>query len=205
MNKYLIVLFLTCLTLFTYSQTLGEIQGDLVVFKKAGIGTPFPQAQLHVNNIDPSLNNGVVGVFQRTFAGDVGISFSQEFVTAFGIIHPLGGGLGFYDNRYPGTDGDLRMRIRADGNVGIGNINPVRTLHVGGRVRIDNVPTGSGTVLLVNANGDVVKSSNLNVTENNLTQKAYLEKELVKRDEQITALINKINHLEQMVNKLIRQ
>lgn len=200
MYKYLVTtLFLIC-SFPLMSQTLAEVEGDAIVIGNVGIGK-IPDAKLHVFQSNPAANNGIVGLFQRFGSGDVGITFSQETVNAYGIIHPVGGGLAFYQNRFPGNNGMLRMKIDNSGNVGIGNISPVRTLHVGGRVRIDNVPTGSGSVLLINTNGDVFKSStNLNQIEQ--ANKSIKEK-LDEKDRLIKSLTKRIDQLEKQFETLI--
>lgn len=200
MNKFISILILLSFSICLNSQIQSQIEGELIVNSKVGVGV-LPITKMHVYELDPPATNGILGLFQRFGAGDVGISFSQEFVNAFGIIHPMGGGLAFYQNRYIGNDGILRMKIDNSGNVGIGSIQPVRTLHVGGRVRIDNVPNGSGSILLVDANGDIVKStSNIRLTKPNVN----IENELDKKDKQIESLSKRITQLEQIVNELVR-
>lgn len=203
MNKFIIATFLCSFSIYLNAQILAEVEGDVVVHRNLGIGT-LPSTQLHIYELDPSSSNGVVSYFQRFGAGDVGVSFSQEFVNAFGIIHPVGGGLAFYHNRFPGNNGILRMKIDNGGNVGIGNIQPLRTLHVGGRVRIDNVPTGTGSALLVTANGDIVKSTSLKRTANSFVSESSLKEELSKKDEQIKSLSKRIDQLEIILNKLVQ-
>lgn len=201
MNTYLIpMLFFICSSQLM-SQNLAEVQGDAVIIGDLGIGLTNPNNKLHVYKANPSNTNGIVGYFQRNGAGDVGISFSQNTVNAFGIIHPLGGGLGFYQNRYPGNAGVQRMKISNSGFVGIGNIQPVRSLHVGGRVRIDNVPNGNGSVLLINANGDVFKSSTPMLQEG-FVNKSIQEK-FDDKDRLIKSLIKRIDELEHQFEKLV--
>ncbi|MEK7255289.1 MAG: tail fiber domain-containing protein [Bacteroidota bacterium] len=108
-----------------------------------GIGKTSPEVRLHAHSADPSGTNGIVGYFQRAGAGDVGISFSQEGVIAYGIMHPVGGGLEFYRDRWPGGAGTLQMKIADSGNVGIGTPTPTSKLDVEGGLSIG--ATYSGT------------------------------------------------------------
>ena len=73
-----------------------------------GIRRSSPEALLHAYNPDPSKENGIVAYLQREGEGDVGISFSQNEVDSFAIIHKKGhgGGLGFFNSRYPNGAGN---------------------------------------------------------------------------------------------------
>ena len=103
---------------------------------KLGIGNANPQAPLDIAfqsaTTAPHLN------LRRSGAGDVGISFQQNGVTAFGIVHKSGGGLAFVDNYYTGSSGATKMFIKGvTGEVGIGTASPLYPLHVMGRISSD--------------------------------------------------------------------
>jgi hypothetical protein len=103
---------------------------------RLGIGMATPQAPLDIafqsNTTSPHLN------LRRSGAGDVGISFQQNGVTAFGIVNKSGGGLAFVDNYYNGSTGATKMFIKnATGEVGIGTTSPQYPLHVMGRISSD--------------------------------------------------------------------
>jgi hypothetical protein len=98
-----------------------------------GIGTTNPVAKLDVYD-NSTAGYGEKLALRRTGAGDVGLSFQQNGVTAFGIVHRSGGGLAFVDNYWEGSPGTERMRITSAGNVGIGTTAPDYKLRVEGTV-----------------------------------------------------------------------
>lgn len=93
------------------------------------VGEEAPEARLHVSQADPGATNGILGFFQRTGAGDVGLSFSQKGVSSYSILHPDGGGLAFYKDRSPSSAGTLSMRLSNDGDLFLPS---GRSLYVGG-------------------------------------------------------------------------
>jgi len=58
-----------------------------------------------------------------------------------------------------GTNGQERARINPAGNFGINTTAPTAKLHVNGTVRFESLSTGTGSVLVVDANGNVYKAS----------------------------------------------
>ncbi len=58
-----------------------------------------------------------------------------------------------------GTNGIERARISEAGNLGINTTAPGARLHVNGTVRFENLPSGSGSALVIDANGNVYKGS----------------------------------------------
>lgn len=58
-----------------------------------------------------------------------------------------------------GTNGVERARINPAGNFGINTTAPTAKLHVNGTVRFEGLSTGTGSVLVVDANGNVYKTS----------------------------------------------
>lgn len=110
-----------------------------------GIGTQTPETLLDI--YDPNNTCTEKMAIRRTGAGDVGMSFQQNGITSFGIIHRSGssGGLDFVDN-YSGCNGTgiSRMRILGTGNIGIGTTSPGVKVDVVGTIRaIDPAQNGS--------------------------------------------------------------
>lgn len=58
-----------------------------------------------------------------------------------------------------GTNGVERARLNSAGNFGINALNPSAKLHVNGNVRFQNLPSGTGRVLVVDDSGYVYRSS----------------------------------------------
>lgn len=58
-----------------------------------------------------------------------------------------------------GNNGVERARLTGAGNFGINTIAPSAKLHVNGTVRFQSLATGTGSVLVVDANGNVFKSA----------------------------------------------
>jgi hypothetical protein len=58
-----------------------------------------------------------------------------------------------------GTNGLEKARISPAGNFGINTIAPTAKLHVNGTVRFQGLTTGTGSVLVIDANGNVYKSA----------------------------------------------
>lgn len=53
----------------------------------------------------------------------------------------------------------VKMVILSSGNVGIGTLSPTAKLHNTGTVRFENLPSGSGTSLVIDQDGNVYKAS----------------------------------------------
>lgn len=66
-----------------------------------------------------------------------------------------GAGLLFGVGVNSGNNGIERMRISDTGFVGINTIAPTSRLHVNGTVRFENLPSGTGNVLVIDASGNV--------------------------------------------------
>lgn len=78
------------------------------------------------------------------------------------VIHTItrGGSLLFgLGTDAAGTNGVERARFDSVGNFGINTFFPSAKLHVNGAVRFQNLPTGTGRILVVNDSGYVVVSS----------------------------------------------
>jgi hypothetical protein len=115
---------------------------------------------------------GMVGMLQRTNAGNIGLTFSQSGVSSYGILHPNGGGLTFVDNRWPsnlggggtGGSGTERMRIApSTGYVGIANASPAHNLSVEGTSYLNGAVTATGSVTAAAGN---LNASQLSVSGN---------------------------------------
>ncbi len=122
----------------------GEANINNLVVKRTDI--PF---------VENNASNGIVASFERVGEGDVGLSFSQDSINSFAIIHNSGkgtasdnqaGGLNFYGGRDRNTAGALLMRLSDNGNLGIGNDNPTERLHVSGDARVTDDMIVSGNV-----------------------------------------------------------
>ncbi len=113
-----------------------------------GIGTANPETLLEINDTINTCSEKFV--IHRTGAGDVGLSFQQGGISAFGLIHRAGafGGLDFVDN-YAGCNGTgiSLMRILGGGNVGIGTSTPTEKFEVVGNAKISSL-AGAGTRML---------------------------------------------------------
>ncbi|MDD5660995.1 MAG: hypothetical protein PHI07_03835 [Candidatus Omnitrophica bacterium] len=111
----------------------GEVDylADLVVEGNVGIGTANPVAKLDIFD-NSATGFGEKLALRRSGAGQVGLSFQQNGVTAFGIVarSGAGSGLAFVDNFYEASAGNERMRILSNGNVGIGTSTPTVPLEI---------------------------------------------------------------------------
>ncbi|MDD5120017.1 MAG: tail fiber domain-containing protein [Candidatus Omnitrophica bacterium] len=133
----------------------GEVDylADLVVEGNVGIGTANPVAKLDIFD-NSATGFGEKLALRRSGAGQVGLSFQQNGVTAFGIVarSGAGSGLAFVDNFYEASAGNERMRILSNGNVGIGTSAPAQRLEVTGdgiisnRLRIGVLPFNDDAV-----------------------------------------------------------
>ncbi|MDD5432876.1 MAG: hypothetical protein PHO70_07855, partial [Candidatus Omnitrophica bacterium] len=112
---------------------LSPIAGSLTASGRIGIGTNAPVARLDILDSTNANNNEKLAI-RRRGVGDVGLSFQQNGVAAFGLVHRAGvdGGLSFLNNYWegPGGGGTEIMRILGGGNVGIGTSNPTVRLDV---------------------------------------------------------------------------
>lgn len=151
-----------------------------------GIGVSQAAKLLHVHNSNPNVEDNNVflsgrapsvyfnlnptqpasGPFTSPYAR-IGLSTRLgTFVTTSQVgdfvLHTItaGGSLVFgVGVDATGTNGVERARLNGSGNFGINTVNPSAKLHVNGNVRFQNLPSGTGRVLVVDDSGYVYRSS----------------------------------------------
>jgi hypothetical protein len=140
----------------------GYVSGQLIAsnLSVTGATTYLNATGLSVVTPNPDgTQYGMIGVLQRGGAGNVGLTLAQTGVSAFGILHPNGGGLTFVDNRYPsnlggggsGATGTERLRIDTSGRLGVGNSAPAHQLSVNGTSYLNGAVTATSTLAVAGA------------------------------------------------------
>jgi hypothetical protein len=135
-----------------------------------GIGAGSPQAALHIHN-------GTGSYTQTQYTNAVTGAGSTD---GFGVGVVNADGEGFLWNSenkaiYFGTNNSERMRIAADGNVGIGT-DPQAKLHVNGNLRVDTLNAATATQVCIDGNNVLSAcSSSLRYKENVLDLDSSLE------------------------------
>lgn len=97
-----------------------------------------------------------------------------------------------------GSNGVERVRISNSGNLGINTINPTAKLHGVGDVRLQDLPSGSGNILVVDANGyvhvsNIFEGKGVAPTENEVTQLKTEIADLRDQIRQLKDLVSKEN------------
>ena len=135
-----------------------------------GIGTTQPALKLDLLNIDSSNTESMIKVKNnapRGFAGMEFFDYQGTNTLQFGYANintNFNAGNSFIHVERPNTafnvlmQGIERLRLQPNGNFGIATDDPMRTLDINGRLRIQDVPnSGSGDLLVIDGNGDVYK------------------------------------------------
>ncbi|PSL29766.1 T9SS type A sorting domain-containing protein [Chitinophaga ginsengisoli] len=94
-----------------------------------------------------------------------------------------------------GTNGVERARLNSNGNFGINTVNPSAKLHVNGNVRFQNLPSGTGKVLVVDDSGYVYRSNT----------SAARASEAATSSEDVAALQQEVNVLKQTLAEVQAQ
>jgi hypothetical protein len=108
-----------------------------------GVGVANPVAKLHVDgSIHQTWHDGRIGIFyDNDFRQGLTYSTSTRTLKIFSTSGDTGGNIAFYTRLGVGasdTDyGSEKLRITANGNVGIGITNPTYTLDVNGDIRAE--------------------------------------------------------------------
>lgn len=174
---------------------------------KVGIGSSSPAGRLVVNSSIPDNHIRIQGVSPSiTFEGAPGINnegrigyatVNNNFVngslpgdlivqtlsaTSSLIFGTTGGGLG---------NGVERARVTAAGFFGIATQSPTAVLHTNGTVRFQNLPTGTGNALVMDANGNVFRSTTLTGRpEQKVDELTQTVEDLKKEVQELKAIIN---------------
>jgi hypothetical protein len=150
---------------------------------------PGPSILFSVNQTLPPTNWAKIGL--ATSAGHFSpTSQSGDFVIS--ALTP-GGSILFTT----GSSTTEAFRVNTSGNVGIGTTSPTAKLHSKGTVRFENLPSGTGHVLVVDNSGNVYVSST--------TARVATESQASNTENEITALQEKIEKLEKTIQLMQQQ
>lgn len=115
-----------------------------------------PSLRLWGPNATAPTANAVIGLATNTN------NYSQSAVAGDLVIGPTTNNAIIFNtnlDNYATVPPDEKMRIAGNGNVGINTFTPAQRLHVNGGVRFENLPAGTGNILVIDANGDVLISN----------------------------------------------
>lgn len=112
-----------------------------------------------------------------------------------------------FGTSYDGINGIEKARILNNGNMGIGTSNPLAKLHVAGNLKIDGLTNGAGSVLVIDNNGYVFKSSTQAlINQIPASETNSIDSEKVKQLElEIKDLKEKYNVLLEKLNSILRK
>lgn len=126
-----------------YFEGRGYFSGNL------GLGTTSPGTNLHIRNTGPGASPASIRIDMT------GASDGSPNSLLLGADGPLFGGIAYLDTARAGvaastplafrTNSVERMRITADGNVGVGTASPAAKLHVAGTPGVDGIRFPDGT------------------------------------------------------------
>ncbi len=136
-----------------------------------GIGTTAPDVQLHIADsaqvflkldaIGGYTNNSEVAGIQ--FAYDITGNISAQIAMVSSGTNEDGGHINFRTQQAGGALTE-RMRVEANGNVGIGTDTPEALLHVFGTISASNILTNNGGTLWTASNGVISRESDVQIT-----------------------------------------
>ena len=93
-----------------------------------------------------------------------------------------------------------KMTLKGNGNFGIGTDDPMATLDINGRLRIQDVPnTGSGDLLVIDGNGDVSKLGGIALKS---AIEASIKKDISIDSEQIKNLVQENKMLKERIDQM---
>ena len=175
-----------------YAEQEGSGPAGVFVGGNVGIGTTTPERALHLKSSAPviRLEDTDSGLCSEIY-GDTG---AGDLIT---VADSTGGGTDpFISFRIGGSPSvNEKMRIKSNGNVGIGDLNPSKTLSVAGDAIITGDLTISGTTISVNTTNLEVADKTITVSDvtNPTNDTANGAGIIVKAPTDKTILYNKVN------------
>lgn len=143
---------------------------------RVGINTATPASRLVVNSTIPDNHIRLLGVASSLFFEGAGVNTEarvgyatqpNNFVNGSSpgdlVVQALGASSSVIFGTTGGGAGNgvERARVSPAGFFGIATQSPTATLHTNGTVRFQNLPTGTGSALVMDANGNVFRSTTL--------------------------------------------